>query len=179
MLISEAMRGHMLDAQIDAEHSRQYFGLKKQRLGYVVSWCEQQGITILEAVTTNVIRTFVVHLQHLKAYELNPRRPTEEKPLSPLTIKGYTLIVQAFFSWCEREGLLEGRSNPTTRVPRIKVPKYVIQTFSPEQMAAMLDSCNLETPLGYRDYTMLLVLMDRGVRASELCGLTLENVHDG
>jgi site-specific recombinase XerD len=179
MLIKEAVAGHMMDAQIEAQVSTRYLDLKRQRLGYFVDWCEQQGVTTLEAVTPNVLRAFIVHLQSVKAYEHNPRRPTEDRPLSPLTVKGYMLIVQAFFSWCEREGLLEGRASPTRRVPRIKVPKYVIQTFTPEQMAAMLDACEVEMPLGYRDFAMLLVLMDTGIRVSELCGLTLEDVHDG
>jgi site-specific recombinase XerD len=89
------------------------------------------------------------------------------------------LIVQAFFSWCEKEGLLDGHANPTKRVPRIKLPKKVIPTFTPEQMAALLDACDQSTALGYRDYAMLLVLMDTGIRVSELCGLTLEDVHEG
>ncbi|HEV8191910.1 MAG TPA: tyrosine-type recombinase/integrase [Ktedonobacterales bacterium] len=178
MLLSEAMQGHMMDAKIDAEVSPRYFDVKRQRLGYFVLWSEQQGITTLEAITPIVLRAFIIHLQGVKAYELNPRRPTLDKPLSPMTIKGYMLIVQAFFSWCEREGLLEGRPNPARRIPRIKVPRYVIQTFTPEQMTAMLDACEVETPLGYRDYTMLLVLMDTGIRVSELCGLTLDDLHD-
>jgi site-specific recombinase XerD len=115
----------------------------------------------------------------MKAYELNPRRPTEDKPLSLLTVKGYMLIVQAFFSWCEKEGLLDGRPNPTRRVPRVKAPRYIIQTFTPEQMAAMLDACSVETPFGFRDYAMLLVLMDTGIRAGELCGVQMDDVHDG
>jgi site-specific recombinase XerD len=179
MLIREAMQGHMMDAQIEAQVSTRYFELKRQRLGYFVEWCEQQGVTSLDTVTPNVLRAFIVHLQGIKAYELNPRRPTEDKPLAPLTIKGYMLIVQAFFSWCEREGLLDGRPNPTRRVPRIKVPKYVIETFTPAQMAAMLDACDTDTALGFRDYAMLLVLMDTGIRVSELCGLTVDDVHDG
>jgi site-specific recombinase XerD len=179
MNLNEAMQGHMMDAQIDAELSHQYFTLKQQRLGYFIQWCEQQNITTLEAVTPNVLRAVIIHLQGVKACEMNPRRPTEDKPLSPLTIKGYMLIVQAFFSWCEKEGLVEGRANPMKRVPRVKVPKYVIQTFTPEQMAAMLDACVVNTSLGFRDYAMLLVLMDTGIRAGELCGLTMEDVHDG
>ena len=87
--------------------------------------------------------------------------------------------MQAFFSWCEKEGLLDGRLNPTRRVPRVKVPKKIIRTFTAEQMAAMLDACDQTTTLGYRDYAMLLTLMDTGVRVSELCGLNLDDVHEG
>jgi site-specific recombinase XerD len=179
MNLHEAMQGHMMDAQIDADVSPRYFELKEQRLGYFVRWCATQGVTLLEDVTPNVLRAFIVHLQSVKAYELNPRRPTEERPLSPTTIKGYMLIVQAFFSWCEKEGLLEGRLNPTRRVPRVKVPKKIIRTFTADQLAAMLDACDLTTALGYRDYAMLLTLMDTGVRVSELCGLNLDDVHEG
>ncbi len=180
MLIREAMNGHLMDAQILSEGmSARYLELKKQRLGYFVDWCEKQGATQLEQVTSNVLRAFILHLQSLKADELNPRKPTKDKPLSPLTVKGYMLIVQAFFSWCEREGLLEGRPNPTKRVPRVKAPRYVIETFSPAQMAAMLDACDMETPYGNRDYAILLLLMDTGIRASELCGLLVENIHEG
>ncbi len=180
MLIREAMNGHLMDAQILSEGmSARYLELKKQRLGYFVDWCEKQGATQLEQVTSNVLRAFILHLQSLKADELNPRKPTKDKPLSPLTDKGYMLIVQAFFSWCEREGLLEGRPNPTKRVPRVKAPRYVIETFSPAQMAAMLDACDMETPYGNRDYAILLLLMDTGIRASELCGLLVENIHEG
>jgi integrase/recombinase XerD len=180
MLLREAMNGHFMDAQIESQGvSTRYFELKKQRLGYFVDWCEKQGATQLEMVSSNVIRAFVLHLQSLKADELNPRKPTQDKPLSPLTIKGYMLIVQAFFSWCDREGLLEGRPNPTKRVPKVKSPKYVIQTFSPAQLAAMLDACDLATPLGQRDFAMLLLLIDTGIRASELCGLLVEDIHEG
>lgn len=180
MLIREAMNGHLMDAQIMSEGmSTRYLELKKQRLGYFIDWYEKQGATQLEQVTSNVLRAFILHLQSLKADELNPRKPTKDKPLSPLTVKGYMLIVQAFFSWCDREGLLEGRPNPTKRVPRVKAPRYVIETFSPAQMAAMLDACDMDSPYGNRDFAILLLLMDTGIRASELCGLLLENIHDG
>src|SRR5262249_50256803 len=42
----------------------------------------------------------------------------------------------------------------------------------------MLDVCDVTTPLGYRNYTMLLVLIDTGIRVSELVGLKLEDVYE-
>jgi hypothetical protein len=40
MDLHEAMQGHMMDAQIDAEVSPRYFELKEQRLGYFVRRCD-------------------------------------------------------------------------------------------------------------------------------------------
>ncbi len=166
-----------MDAQI-AEQSIRYIALKTQRLTYFVDWCERQGVLELEQVTANVIRGFIVHLQSIKAYELNPRRPTQDKPLAPLTIKGYRTIVDAFFLWTKREGYLGGRDVPTKSIPRQKLPQYVIETFTSEQLKGMIDSCNLSTPLGYRDYAMLMLLIDTGARVSELSGLRLSNIHE-
>jgi site-specific recombinase XerD len=168
----------MMDGQI-AQQSPRALDLKAQRLGYFVSWCEKQEIADLLAVTPNAVRAFVVHLQGLRAHELNPRVPARDKPFAALTIKGYVRVVKAFFAWCKREGLLFDHEDPTARLPRVKVPHYVIPTFTPEQMAAMLDACDVTTALGFRDYVLLLMLMDTGIRVSELCGLTLDGVHEG
>lgn len=83
-----------------------------------------------------------------------------------------------FFVWCKREGFLGGRDVPTRTIPQQKIPQFVIETFTMGQLAAMLDACELSSPIGYRDYAILLMLMDTGIRASELCGLTLDNVFE-
>lgn len=174
MLLMDVVRGYMMDGQIE-QHVPHHLDVKRQRLGRFLSWCESQGITSLEAVTPNVVRAFVVHLQQAK----DTRITTREKPLAPLTIRGYVKVLRAFFAWCAREGLLESREDPTARLPRVKVPQYIIQTFTPEQMAALLEACDVNAHVGFRDRTILLVLMDTGIRASELCGLTLDGVHEG
>ena len=42
----------------------------------------------------------------------------------------------------------------------------------------MLDACDLSSPIGFRDYALLLILMDTGARFSELSNLRLSNVHE-
>jgi integrase/recombinase XerD len=85
--------------------------------------------------------------------------------------------VRAYFAWCEREGYLTG-PNPTIRVPKIKTPEFVIPSFSADQLAAMLDKVDTSTPGGFRDSTILLVLIDTGMRVSELCGLSMMSLKD-
>jgi site-specific recombinase XerD len=41
----------------------------------------------------------------------------------------------------------------------------------------MFASCDLRSPLSVRGYTLMLTLLDTGMRASELCGLTLDDLH--
>lgn len=47
--------------------------------------------------------------------------------------------------------------------------------FTDEQIKTMLNTCDLTTPLGQRDYTIILVLLHTGIRVAELCNLTLED----
>ena len=51
-------------------------------------------------------------------------------------------------------------------------------SFSEEHLSLLFGVCDLETPLGFRDYTLMLVLLDTGIRFEELCRLILDDVHD-
>src|SRR2546425_538521 len=42
----------------------------------------------------------------------------------------------------------------------------------------MLATCDLSTDLGFRDYVVLLLLFDTGMRISEVCSLRIADVHD-
>jgi integrase/recombinase XerD len=148
----------------------------KSRLSALRDFLSGQGVQQIESVTTHHLRAFVVHLQGMRANERNEYRPTSEKPISPLTLHGYVRAFKAFFAWCYQEEIIS--KDPSVRIERPKVPHYLIPSFKPEHLAAMFDACDLRTSLGFRDYAILLVLLDTGIRLSELCGLKLEDVHD-
>lgn len=122
------------------------------------------------------IRAFLVYLQEeVSADELNPFKPTQEKPLSPQTIQGYHRTIRTFFSWLKYEGVVE--TDPSQRVRRPKAPQTVVETFSDEQVKRLLAAPDKGRALGYRDYCILLLLLDTGIRLSELSGLTLPDLH--
>ena len=53
-----------------------------------------------------------------------------------------------------------------------KVPKFL----PAEQIQRVLDSCDRSTPIGKRNYGILLLLARLGLRAGEVVGLTLEDI---
>jgi integrase/recombinase XerD len=93
-----------------------------------------------------------------------------------LTVRGYVRAIKVFFSWCVYEDLIE--SNPSAKLVQPKAPHYLIPTLSSEQIEAMLETCDLDTPVGFRNYVLLLVFLDTGMRLSELCNLRVSDVHD-
>jgi integrase/recombinase XerD len=151
--------------------------LYRRDLGLLVRFLGDKGITELESVTIADLREFIHFLSHAESNrDLYPHaRHRLERCPSPVTIASYVRIIKAFFSWCVKEELLE--KNPAVRLAKPKTPERVVHAFTPEHIARMLATCDTSTELGFRDYVILIVLLDTGMRVSELVGLSVQNVY--
>ena len=88
---------------------------------------------------------------------------------SPATIKQAVCAARSFFSWLHEEGELAIDPSRALRVPH--VPRRVQRAVTAEEVRAMMGGCDLCTPKGVRDLALLHVLVDTGLRASEVCRL--------
>jgi site-specific recombinase XerD len=119
------------------------------------------------------VRDFVRHLQTgVVKWEGRPNQ--QNTPLSASTVHCYVRTIKAFWSWLLREGYVERNIMTAVRPP--KVPRKIINTFSPEQIQRILSTPDRSNARGFRQYLIILILLDTGVRLSELINLTLENV---
>lgn len=82
---------------------------------------------------------------------------------------------RAFFNWLHTEGFID--TNPFKGIGLIKAEKRIIETFSNAQVKALLDAPNRSSFTGYRDYTIMMTLLDCGVRISELAGVDLADIN--
>lgn len=120
------------------------------------------------------VRRFIYHLQNeVVRWEDSPHIRDSGR-LSPFSVQGYVRTIKAFWSWLVTEGYIE--KNPMTALKVPKAPKKVIETFSQEQIKKMISILDLKTPAGYRDYTIILILLDTGIRLSELINLEIDNI---
>lgn len=92
---------------------------------------------------------------------------------SPATAARYYDCINRMFAYLCTEGFREDDPMAAVRKPRAPIP--IIQPLAQEQVEALLESC-ANSFTGVRDRLALLILMDCGLRASELCGLTLADV---
>lgn len=81
---------------------------------------------------------------------------------------------RAFFNFLERERMIP--VNPMDSVTLVKQKRRVIETFTREQIQALLRQPNQKTFTGIRDYTMLLLLFETGVRVKELVNIRVDDV---
>lgn len=82
--------------------------------------------------------------------------------------------VRAFFNYLTNEGMLD--ENPLANLKLVKAKKEVVETFSREQIRDLLRQPDQATFTGFRDYTILLLLLETGIRARELVEITLADI---
>ncbi len=86
----------------------------------------------------------------------------------------YFREVRCFFNWLvEADYLME---SPFRSLRNVRLPQRIVQPFSPNEVAGLLACCDPDTAIGARDRAILLVLLDTGIRCSELVQLDLDDL---
>ena len=104
---------------------------------------------------------------------------TSQRTASHSTVHHYFVVLSCFFNWIVREGFLA--ENPMTRVKVAKPKAKVIAPYSNEEIKRMLAVCDYDYEhnagfLGSRNRAIILVLLDTGVRLSELVGMKIRDI---
>ena len=128
----------------------------------------------LTDVTRHEIRSFISYLQQTQCFAAHPFNRTQDKALSGHTINCYLRSLRIFYSWLVSEEIME--VNPFDKVKIQQPPIKVIPAFSNSQIEQLLRAINTKTAIGYRNFAIILTLLDTGIRISELCGLKMERL---
>ena len=83
--------------------------------------------------------------------------------------------MKAFSSWLLKEGYTSNNTLTSIRLP--KAPIKIVDTLSPDEIEALIDTQNPLTSFGSRNIAILVTLLDTGLRCSELSNLLFENTH--
>ena len=62
----------------------------------------------------------------------------------------------------------------TLKIP--KAPDKIIEPLSKTEIEKLLSCIDIKTPVGKRDYAMLVTLLDTGLRASELANIKINDI---
>src|SRR5258708_6105798 len=129
------------------------------------AWCDRQGVGLGDIKQA----TICGFMEALK-----------ERGIVAATQHGYMRVVKRFLHWLDGEEGYEGlvSSRVVSRMEMPKVPIKVIEVFSAEQIRALFAACEQEynQELRVRDRAIISVLVDTGIRASELVGLMMDCV---
>lgn len=133
-------------------------------------WCVSHGITTLDQLDAHTVR-------HYLDYLVDDAKTKHGHPPSQASLHSYMRAVRAPLNWGVSEGYLS--SQVTSRLKMPKVDKKVVEVFTPQQLVKLYAACQDQASPIYRarDMAMLALLLDTGIRASELCTLTLDRTH--
>lgn len=98
----------------------------------------------------------------------------QNEELSDATINSYIRGWRAFFRWLRKEGYIT--SDVGDKIKNIKAEKRMLQTFSREQIRQLLSAPDRLTFTGYRDYVIMLLLLDTGARIAEVAEIKLPDI---
>lgn len=162
MRIAAAVTEFFYDRDLTPK-SREWY---EQHLRHFYEWCECQGIRDCGDVNSPLIRRYLAYLTETPS--------AKGRPMSSHTRHGYARAVRAFANFCTQEGFVD-----ESQVSRIKMPKRderIIRPFNRPEMDSLLRACrDPKNPiLASRDRAVITMLLDTGVRANELCTLTLD-----
>lgn len=151
-----------------SEHTQRWYEERIERFSF---WCETQSFQLGDLRPTHVAR-------YLHDLATNPSAETG-LPLSSYTVNGHGRAIRTFLYWCAADPQNYCSRTIPENLTMPRVVEKVIETFSPQQIKAFFLACEKETSslLVVRNKAIIAVLIDTGVRASELCSLTRQNTH--
>lgn len=134
----------------------------EEKLKVFESFCKEYKVHEVEDITPVFIREYLLYLK--------------EKGHNEGGVHGYYRALKAFLIFFENEFEPEDFKNPIKKVKAPKVSVEPIEGISLEVFHKLVDLCDKKTFTGVRDKTILLVLLETGVRASELLNMNIEDV---
>jgi site-specific recombinase XerD len=132
------------------------------------------GDTTVTTISQYHIRAFILYLQQRRCFAHHRFNHAQDRGLSGHTINSYLRSLRIFFHWLVAEEIIP--DDPFARVKIPPSPRKIMPTFSDAQIQDLLGVIDARTDAGYRDHTIILTLLDTGLRVSELCHLKLEDV---
>lgn len=100
-----------------------------------------------------------------------------ENGLSPKSVRMCIKTLRTFYNFLVMEEVVPEMDNPMRRVPNPRVPFQQVVPLSPKQVRDFLATFNKKRLTEFRDYVACVLILDSGLRASEVLGLTLEAVN--
>lgn len=120
-------------------------------------------------------RDYILFLKQKPRFEGHPYTPAQSKLLSPKTVQCHARALKAYSSWLYTDGYTSENRLKNLKLP--KAPVAVIEPLTPEEIKNIIASINKKSPAGARNSALFITLLDTGLRASEIAGITLSNLN--
>ena len=134
----------------------------RRKLNNFVDFCQKNQVKNIEELTSPQIRDYLLTL--------------EKGGHNRGGVFAYYKVLRAFLYWYADENELTGWSNPIRKI-KIRIPNNSpLEPADINAIKEIIKTCQ-NNFTGLRDKAMIYMLLDTGMRASELLSLNIENVN--
>ncbi len=120
-------------------------------------------------LTEEQIREFRLHLNRQAGTKVSGR----VEPMKRRTQNYYLIALRAFLKFLRKRGI---EALSPERIELAKVPERSLDLISPTELKRLMKAPDQKTLEGKRDKAILELLFSTGLRISELCGLSIDDI---
>jgi site-specific recombinase XerD len=146
----------------------------RKKLARFSAFMQNGTPTRVRDITLDDGRAFKSLMEQKTRYADHPLRHEAQGGLAPQTVHGFVRSVRTFASWLQEEGYTE--DNIFRRLKPPKLPQVLIEPLSEDEIRRVLVVIPQDTPEGVRNYALVLLFLDTGIRLSELVGLKISEI---
>jgi len=145
---------------LECGYSEHTISAYRNDLGAFAGFLTERGIDKLDTVERTLLLDFLA--------------ASREAGLAAATLSHRLVVLRVFFRHLRQERLLD--IDPAAAIASARLSRILPELLSEQEITALLAAPRRETDLGHRDLTILEFLYGCGLRASELCGLRLDDL---
>lgn len=152
----------------------------KNTLSYFFDFLENdRGCSIdripLDSITTMDLKAYVSSLRSRNKLETHPLKPTVNHPITKRSIRTYSVDLRTFFHFLYYNEYMEKDIMKGFKIIKSE-NKLVLPIFDGE--ASQIDSLfNLKTYRGSRNYCIVHLMLDEGLRSGDVLNLTVRSIN--
>jgi site-specific recombinase XerD len=126
-------------------------------------------VKTVSQLTEEQVREFRLHLNRQAGTKVGGRL----EPMKRRTQNYYLIALRAFLKFLRKRGI---EALSPERIELAKVPERSLDLISPTELRRLMAAPDTKTLEGKRDRAILELLFSTGLRISELCGLSIDDV---
>lgn len=162
MLLRNILEEFVLELEIQNYSNKTIYTYKSKNLNFIKYLENKHKITKIEDVKTLHVKSYVAGLRQAQ------RKPTY--------INSVIKSLQAFYKYSKEENFTQ--NNPITDVKLLKVNQPIINLFTEDEVIRMINTFKGNKFLPIRNKATLSILVDCGLRCSELLNLKMNDIAD-
>ncbi len=171
--LESLVKGYLLNCRTENKSPKTISGYEMVLKNFIW-YCKQNNFPEVQHLTAIHIRYFLMYLSS-EPHRWNSTSPSAKRLVNSTTTNTYFRRLRTFFNWLVREELI--LENPFKNLKPPKLENKVIQALIPNEIERLFKTCSGKSLLDVRNRTILSLLLDTGLRISELTNLTVDDVN--